>query len=230
MGGVKPEAGPPADHGALVARAAGGTLSAWRKPPREIDVTAEVARGNVTESELEAAVTHIRQTLGQVGVVSHVGGSLNWLANGRARKLHISLLTRGGQTTIEAHEKLAPLAGVIYGGGVWGVGVFGLGWLAFIVGLNTLHSTPIALGLWGTMVAASWGATRAIYTRLVARRQRQLGSLVEDIGRGLADRTLRPDLVVFPEKRDQGAGADAPEKGERGKENGDTGYKPGGGL
>ena len=203
---VKPETQPPGNHGALVARSAGGTLSVWRKPPSELDLTVEVARGNVTESELEAAVTHIRRTLGQVGVVSHVGGSLNWLANRRARKLHISLLTRGDHTTIEAHEKLAPLAGAIYGGGVWGVGVFGLGWLTFIVGLNTLHSTPIAFGLWGTMVAASWGATRAIYTRLLARRQQQLGSLIEDIGRGLAGRTLQPDLVVVPEKRDQVSG------------------------
>jgi len=172
--------------------------SLWHRPPSEIDLTVQVAREQVTESELEAAVARIHWAMGQAGAMSHVGGSLNWLANSRTRKVHVSIVTRDGRTTIQAHEKLIPLAGAIYGAAVGGVGVFGLGWTGFIIGINTLHSLPIALGLWGTLVAASWGAARMIYSKLVARRQRQLGALVADIGQGLQDRTLLPESLSIP--------------------------------
>jgi hypothetical protein len=203
-------------RGAVTAYPGSATLSLWRKPPSGIDLTVQVPRPDVTENELEAAVTRIHRALGQAGVISHVGGTMNWLANSRTRKVHISVVTREGRTTIQAHEKLAPLAAAVYGVGVWGVGVFCLGWTSFIVGINTLHSTPLALGLFGTMVAASWGGTRAIYTHLVARRQRQLGSLIEDIGQGLVARTLQPDLVDRPDRQDQQPGGHAREKSEGG--------------
>ncbi len=214
--GVTPDSAQRDSHGALPARPDRGTLSLWRKPPSGIDLTVQVPRADVTENELEATVTRINRTLGQSGVISHVGGTLNWLANSRTRKVHISVVARDGRTTIQAHENLAALAGLVYGAGVWGVGVFCLGWTGFIVGINTLHSIPVALGLFGTMVAASWGATRAIYTHLVARRQRQLGSLIQDIEQGLAARTLQPDSFDRPDWRDQGAGGSAPEKGDGG--------------
>ena len=208
---MTPDNTAPTDHAALVARPAAGTLSFWRKQAREIDLTVEVPRANVSETELEAVVTHIRRTLGQMGVISHVGGSLNWLTNSRTRKVYVSLVTRDGRTTIQAQEKLAALAGVVYGVGVWGVGVFGIGWTAGIIALNTLHSTPIAVGLWGTLVAASWGAAHAVYRRLAARRQRQLGSLIEEIGAGLASGTLMPELGGTAEKRGPGSAGRGPE-------------------
>jgi hypothetical protein len=172
--------------------------SLWHRPPSEIELTVQVARGQVTESELEAAVASIHRAMGQAGAISHVGGSLNWLANTRTRKVHVSIVTRDGRTTIQAHEKLTPLAGAIYGAGVGGVGVFGLGWSGFIVAINTLHSLPIAVGLWSTLVAASWGAARMVYSKLAARRQRQLGALVADIGQGLQDHTLQPESLSVP--------------------------------
>ena len=195
--GVTPDSAQRDSHGALAARPARSTLSLWRKPPSGIDLTVQVPRADVTENELEASVTRINRTLGQSGVISHVGGTLNWLANSRTRKVHISVVARDGRTTIQAHENVAALAGLVYGAGVWGVGVFCLGWTGFIVGINTLHSIPVALGLFGTMVAASWVGARAIYTHLVGRRQQQLGSLIEDIGRGLAvERSSRTRLTV----------------------------------
>jgi len=134
--------------------------------------------------------------MGEVGVHSQVGGSVDWLCNSRMRKVHISIVSRDGRTTIRAHEKLASLAGAVFGGIVGGIGVFGIGWIGFIVGLNTFHSMPIALGAWGALVAASYTVARPIHAAVVARRQRQLQQVVGELGEHLAGNAAPTDAAV----------------------------------
>lgn len=159
---------------------------------RAIDLAVHIPRGDVSEPDLEAGVAIINHAMGEVGMLSQVGGSLDWLMNRRMRRVHISLVTRDGQTTIAAHEALAPLAGVVYGGIVAGVGLFGIGWVGFILGLHAFHSVPIALGAWSGLVAVTCAAARWTYARVVARRVRQLDSLLDQLrgrlkGDGLPD-------------------------------------------
>ena len=128
---------------------------------------------------LEPAVEMIRRALSDVGNVSRSGHSLVWTSTGQQRKAHLTIMARGGRTTVRASEHMSQLAG---GLSIWLLGgsVF-LGSLAFAVGISGLHSAIAGGAFTMATVAGSYGAVRTIYGAVVRQRARQLRHLVGDV-------------------------------------------------
>jgi hypothetical protein len=108
-----------------------------------------------------------------------LGRSLRWSAKGD-RRLQVSIMPRGGQTTIRADERLTPLAGGLFGGILGGAGGGSVG-IAFGVGAATLHSVAAGFGLWGVGIVASYVLARTLFRVTRAKRDRQLHTLVQQL-------------------------------------------------
>jgi hypothetical protein len=193
LGETQPQATATGDrHAVSVAEAAPvptlaktSTAKFWTGAPAEIDIGLQLPVDHLSETDLEAGVELIHRTMGEAGILSRVGGSVDWLCNRRLRKVHISIVTRDSRTIIRAREQLGPLAATLFGGIVGWIGVCGIGWVGFIVGLNTFHSMPIGLAAWGTIAAASYAVTRPIYTAIAGRRASQLRQVVAELAERL---------------------------------------------
>lgn len=175
--------------------------SRWRGAPGHLELEVRID-GEASERDLEIAIELIRRSMKQVGVVSRIGRSLSWSSVGDERKVDITIVARGGQTVIRANERLGGLAGGLFGGIVGGMGGGG-GSAALAVGVGSLHSLGLALGMWISVVGGSYALARGIYTSVARDRQSQLRRLVTEIGEYIRDGALegganRPPPILPP--------------------------------
>jgi Zn-dependent protease with chaperone function len=103
--------------------------------------------------------------------------------------VQITITARSGETRIHLEEHFDNIAGGLFGGILGGGGSAGTAvWMTFA--FETLHF-PLAAVLGGASVlSAAYGMARTIYTRVYAKRSRQLealadrlAALVEESGR-----------------------------------------------
>ena len=145
-----------------------------------------VVDGEVPSTEHDVLVDEIRRSLNDVGSFSVLGRTLAWgstppagrPASGIGRRVTVTITTRGGRTAIRVEEQVASLATGLFGGIMGGVGGGGSG-IAVGVGLAALHSGLAAAGLWGLLIAGSYGLARTIFTSIMRRRASQLSSLAD---------------------------------------------------
>jgi eukaryotic-like serine/threonine-protein kinase len=180
--------------GVAVTSQSGATLpSRWRGAPAALDFEAQID-GEIPESELEMAVEMVRRAMSDVGNVSRSSHSLVWTSTGQQRKAHLTIMTRGGRTTVRASEHMSQLAGGLSVGLLGGV-VF-LGSLAFAAGFAGLHSAITGFTLAMAVAAGSYGLVRTIYGAVVRQRERQLRQLVGDVAEYFRDSMLPPAPVL----------------------------------
>ncbi|MCU0634839.1 MAG: hypothetical protein MUE41_08200 [Gemmatimonadaceae bacterium] len=161
--------------------------------PMALEFEATIER-ELSADELEEAVEVLRRVFGDVGTVGTVGRTLTYVADGAARRNRgvrttVTIVTRGGRTTIRAFETLGPLAGQYFGGIIGGLGG-GMG--GGVVGI-VAGSAP-GLGAAAPLLAvAGWlGGTyflaRAMFARAVDSRaadlKRAIAGIVETLGDG----------------------------------------------
>jgi hypothetical protein len=132
----------------------------------------------------------IRRAMSDVGSVSRSSHSLVWSSAGQQRKAHVTVMTRGGRTTVRASEHMSQLAGGLSGGLLGSAAL--LGSIGFAVGISGLHSGLAAFTLLTVAAAGSFGVVRAIYGAVVRQRERQLRGLVGDVAESLRDSMLPP--------------------------------------
>ncbi|AHG91589.1 hypothetical protein J421_4052 [Gemmatirosa kalamazoonensis] len=144
-----------------------------------------VVDGEVPPAEYDVLVDEIRRSMNDVGTFSMLGRTLAWgstpaMQRGQAgsRQVSVTVVARGGRTAIRVEERVTSLAGGLFGGIMGGVGGGGSG-IAVGTGLAVLHSALAAAGLWGLLIAGSYGLARTIFTRIVRRRAGQLSSLAD---------------------------------------------------
>ena len=151
----------------------------WAGAATMIRIEVQV-QGEVPETDLDLLVDIIRQRLGDAGHVGTLGRSVSWSATAKDRRLQISIVPRHGRTTIRIDERLAPLAGALFGGIVGGGGGGSAG-IVMGIGMNVFHSLAISLGLWGVAVASAYGLARTIYRMKARGREETLRALAEEL-------------------------------------------------
>ncbi|MHB1297515.1 MAG: serine/threonine-protein kinase [Gemmatimonadaceae bacterium] len=143
-----------------------------------------VVEGEVSADDLAELTLELRTIFDEFGSVSTVGRTLTFTssaaspARGSARRLQVTIASRGGRTTIRAFEDLRQTAYGIVGGVSGGVGG-GLGgaMAGVIIGLtqNPLFALPAMLGIAGL----AFGISRLGVSRWSARKDRDLHAAVE---------------------------------------------------
>jgi hypothetical protein len=151
----------------------------WAGGPTALLVEVQ-APGEVPESELDLLVGIIRRRIGDAGHVGTLGRTVSWSTTGKERRLQISIIPRGGVTTIRIDERLGPLAGALFGGIVGGGGGGSAG-IAFGVAAPIFHSIEMGFGLWGAAVAAIYALARTLFAVKSRGRERELTALAEEL-------------------------------------------------
>ncbi|MGD2135878.1 MAG: serine/threonine-protein kinase [Gemmatimonadales bacterium] len=169
--------------------------------PSKIQIERVVDR-EVTPDDFGAIIDEVRRTVGNVGHVSTLGGSLAWSAmtsgQGAGRSVQLSITPRRGTTRIYLEEQLANVAGGLFGGIMGGGGGAGLG-ISFPLAIETLHMPALA-ALFGVIaVSGSWGIARSIFVSVANRRRAELEALADRLVEQLAETARDGDLGAGPD-------------------------------
>ncbi|HJR63069.1 MAG TPA: serine/threonine-protein kinase [Gemmatimonadaceae bacterium] len=148
--------------------------------PTDIEYEIRVP-GEVPESEFEILVDIIRRSMNDLGIVSTLGRTVSWNSTNPKRQVRVTVMPRGGWTTIRVGERLGKLAGEIYGG-VMGGGGGGVGGVVMGLTIEAFRSAPITIAAVATLIGAAYGVARAIFTTNVRRRSRMLRDLLRELG------------------------------------------------
>jgi hypothetical protein len=146
-----------------------------------------VVDGEIQVEDFEMLIAEIRRAMGENGMPSVIGKSLAWSSGGRGggrrnvgRHVDISVVSRGGITTIRAEEELRNLAGGLFGG-IMGGGGGGTAGISIGIGMGVFHSAPVGFGIWAAAIAGSYALARSIFARSSAKRERQLSELMDQL-------------------------------------------------
>lgn len=138
-----------------------------------------VVDGEMPEDDYDLLADVIRHTTGESGQLASVGRSFSWQAYAERRSLQVSVLARGGKTTVRVSENLRKNVGGYFGGIVGGVGG---GTSSIWLGLGVkFHSPLLGMGLWLGTIAVSYAAARGFFGMMSRSRKRQLKSLAEQL-------------------------------------------------
>ncbi len=137
-------------------------------------------------------IDEVRRTLGSVGHVSALGGSLAWstvtAGQGTGRNVQLSITPRGGSTRIYLEEQLANYAGGLFGGIMGGAGGPGLG-LSFPLAIEVLQVPVLAPLFAAVAVSGTWGIARSIFMTIADRHRAELEELADRLAEHVAHST-----------------------------------------
>ena len=151
-------------------------ISPWAGAPSSIAYEV-VVDGEMSEQDFDQLAETVRRTLSDVGAVGTMGRSFTWSATDPKRRVHVTVQTRGGRTTIRVAETLRQLMGSVFGGGVGGFGGgFGGSLFGILMGA-TSGAAEVALPAAAAIVATAYGGSRSVYKRIVRARQAELRDL-----------------------------------------------------
>ncbi len=178
-----------ASQGALVPSGGGSVAARWFGAPGQLQL-ARRFDGAFPTDRFEELIERIREITRDPGRTELLKSSLTWFAS-RGEKSNgpyrvVTVTVRDGSTTLTVTDRLAGLAGAIYGGVGGGVGGGGLS-LPILASTAVPVLAPVFLLGWlgGVFLGA-----RAIYKRAARRRavalQQLFDVLVADIERALA--------------------------------------------
>ena len=197
---------------ALVRRAASDldTRVSDRKPSAFIGaptnlVLERTIDGEIPVDEYESLVLEIQREIGGVGSASGLGRSLVWTMTAHdhrrapTRTVQVTITPRNGRTTIRIEEPLRPLTGRLFGG-VMGAGL-GSGGIVMGIGMSLFDSMPVALGLVGGVVGASYLVARTVLGRMVRSRGERLERLMSRLAERVAATAVRHPDVTRPAER-----------------------------
>jgi hypothetical protein len=120
----------------------------------------------------------IRRHVGESGTLGSVGRSFNWQSMAR-RNVQVSVVPRGGKTTIRVSENLRTWVGGLFGGIMGG---YGGGSTGVFVGIGVgMHSPAIGVALWLGNVGLAYTVARGILRTVSNRRRDALRALTESL-------------------------------------------------
>jgi len=178
-----------ASQGALVPSEGGSVAARWFGAPGNLRL-ARRFDGAFPTDRFEELIERIREVTRDPGRTELLKSSLTWFASRSEKSTGpyrvVTVTVRDGSTTLTVTDRLAGLAGAIYGGVGGGVGGGGLS-LPILASAAVPVLAPVFLLGWlgGVFLGA-----RAIYKRAAGRRavalQQLFDVLVTDIERALA--------------------------------------------
>ncbi|MFL5502130.1 MAG: serine/threonine-protein kinase [Gemmatimonadaceae bacterium] len=152
----------------------------WLGAPSRIIYEIEVPK-EVRPDTFELLVNTIQRTMGDPGHVTTLGRSLHWASAHQQRRLQISMVPRGGRTTIRADEGLQQVIGGLFGGVVGGGGGGIGGGMALPLTIALTHDPVAGFGAFGATALAAYLAARGIYRQVRRSRERDLINLVDEL-------------------------------------------------
>jgi type IV secretory pathway TrbD component len=188
--------------------------SAFAGAPTRL-VFERVVDGEIQVDDFEILLNEIRREMGENGMPSVIGKSLAWTSDfrggrrrGAGRKVDVSVVSRGGITTIRVEEELRNLAGALFGG-IMGGGGGGTAGISIGIGMEVFHSAPVGFGLWAAAIASAYALARTIFTRMANKREEDLRSLIDKLEASVTDAAAsrtHPDQISAGASRSLAAG------------------------
>jgi serine/threonine-protein kinase len=146
--------------------------------------------GRVNEDDYDVLVEVVRRHLGDVGHVSTLGRSLAWSSVNPRRRISVTVVPRGAQTTIRVEERYSQLAGGIFGGIVGGGGG-GTGGPMIGGVLGATHSALLAIAAAAACVATAYGVARTVYGGIVRSRTEEMRMLTARLAEAASENIER---------------------------------------
>ncbi len=145
--------------------------------------------GEMPERDYDLVLDIIRREIGEVGQIGSVGRTFSWSVSNQNRKLQISVMPRGGKTTVRIDEQLSNIAGGVFGG-IMGGGGGGLGGAVMGVIAGANHEPLLGLAAWLATIAASFGAARVTLGRIAASKREKLTEIAHMLANQIAESTV----------------------------------------
>lgn len=148
--------------------------------------------GELPPDKFDAIIPLIQRATEGQGTASAVGKTLTWSSrtDNNTATQQVLVASRDGETLIRVEEKFNGLAGGLFGGLVGGVGIgAGVGGGGAVAGI--LGSALLAFTLPVAVIGGSYVGARAIYSRIVRRRESTAVRLVDEIAAYTAGETAR---------------------------------------
>jgi serine/threonine-protein kinase len=155
--------------------------------PTRIVVEATID-GEMPERDYDLVLDIIRREIGEVGQIGSVGRTFSWSISSRERRLQISVMPRGGKTTIRVDEQLGHIARGLFGGLMGGMGGGMGGAVMGSITANT-HQPLLGLAAWLGVAATAYGTARFALRRLVTSRQKKLHDVTTQLATQIAEST-----------------------------------------
>jgi len=162
----------------------------WAGAPMHVSYEAKV-EGRISEDDYDVLVEVIRRQLGDVGHVSTLGRSLTWTAANARRQVSVTVVPRGGQTTIRAEERFSQLAGGVFGGIVGGGGG-GFGGPTIGGMMASTRSPLLAIAAAAGIVATAYGVARTVFRSIVRGRAEEMRALTQRLADAVAESVGNP--------------------------------------
>ena len=157
-----------------------------------------VVDGEMPEDDFDLLVDLVRHRTGEAGQIASVGRSFSWQTQPPKRALNVSVLARGGKTTIRVSESMKALAGGLFGGIMGG---FGGGSIGIWAGAAAKVHDPILFVVgWGGSVMLSYITARGFFTRGTRKKDKQIQELAEAIAH-LARESIESSSNRLPPSR-----------------------------
>jgi eukaryotic-like serine/threonine-protein kinase len=167
---------PPADRPLVVTDRSKPSWSAGAPTRIEFEV---VVDGEMPDEDYDLIADSIRHTIGESGQMATVGRSFTWQTLPERRSVQVSVLSRGGKTTIRISENLKRAVGGFFGGIMGGVGGGTAGvWVAIAAKMGNV---PLGLGLWGAAIATTYLTARGLFMITSNKRADELRGLAETL-------------------------------------------------
>jgi serine/threonine protein kinase len=144
--------------------------------------------GEMPERDYDLVLDIIRREIGEVGQIGSVGRTFSWSVSNQNRKLQISVMPRGGKTTVRIDEQLGAIAGGIFGG-IMGGGGGGLGGAVMGIVAGGAHEPLLGLAAWLGVIATAFGTARFTLRQLANGRRTKLTEVANLLANQIAEST-----------------------------------------
>jgi serine/threonine-protein kinase len=155
--------------------------------------------GEMPERDYDLVLDIIRREIGEVGQIGSVGRTFSWSVSNQNRKLQISVMPRGGKTTVRIDEQLGNIAGGIFGGMMGGIGG-GVGGAVMGTIAGGAHEPLLGLLGWASVVLSAFAGARFALRRVATSRKEKLTEIARQLANQIAESTAAAD-VTDPRRR-----------------------------
>jgi serine/threonine protein kinase len=159
-----------------------------------------VVDGEMPERDYDLVLDIIRRDVGEVGQIGSVGRTFSWSVSNQSRKLQISVMGRGGKTTVRIDEQLGQITGGIFGGMMGGIGG-GLGGAVMGSIAGGAHEPLLGLAAWAGILASAYGGARFTLRRIATGRREKLLEIANELGKQIAESTASLSDPTDPRRK-----------------------------
>jgi serine/threonine-protein kinase len=144
--------------------------------------------GEMPERDYDLVLDIIRREIGEVGQIGSVGRTFSWSVSSRDRNLQISVMPRGGKTTVRIDDQLGQITKGVFGGMMGGIGG-GLGGALMGSIAGGTHRPLLGLAAWLGVVATAYTGARFTIKRIAKSRREKLHEVANQLANQIAEST-----------------------------------------